>query len=144
MADCEALVDTTFVKTVTGVDVSDTDRVESLIVIASTLIGEEFGACVDPDEASMRLRTVCANYVAYMMTSGAGGAAGALRAEQIGDYRVEYQGNRTSESDLQVLRDMLSAMYGGSAYSVGTLVEKRETLAVHDLSGLGDLEGVVL
>ena len=69
---------------------------------------------------------------------------GALRAEQIGDYRVEYQGNRTSESDLQVLRDMLSAMYGGSTYSVNTLVEKQESLAVHDLSGLGDLEGVVL
>lgn len=120
MADCLPLITPEFLHTVTGVDISDTATVESLIIITSTLIGEELGGCVDPDTASMKLRVVCAEYTAYCMTSGAGGGTD-LRAEQIGDYRVEYQSSNKNDSfDLQVLREMLQSMHGASTYTVTT------------------------
>lgn len=119
--DCSPLIDAAFLQTVTGVDVSNSTTVDDLIVIVSSLIGEELGGCVAPETASMKLRVVCAQYTAYVMNNGSTGGAAPLRAEQIGDYRVEYQ--RTSEDrfDLQVLRDMLATMNSGSAYSVSTL-----------------------
>jgi hypothetical protein len=131
VADCLPLITPDFLHTVTGVDVSDTAAVEELIVITSTLIGEELGGCVDPETATMKLRVVCAQYTAYVMTSGAGGSSAALRAEQIGDYRVEYQNSSSDQFDLQVLRDMLASMHGGSAYSVSTLGETKESGTPH-------------
>lgn len=124
MADCLPLITPEFLHTVTGVDVSDTASVEALILITSTLIGEELGGCVDPETATMKLRVVCAQYTAYSMSPRGSGPA-AVRAEQVGDYRVEYQAQGNSDMfDLQVLRDMLSSMHGGSAYSVSTLSDR--------------------
>lgn len=120
MADCLPLITAAFLQTVTKVDVADTSEVDSLIVIVSTLIGEELGGCVVPAQASMKLRVVCAEYTAFCMTNGAGGGA-ELRAEQMGDYRVEYQISGRDAFDLQVLRDMLASMYGASTYTVSTV-----------------------
>lgn len=121
MADCLPLITAAFLKTVTKVDVTDTEEADSLITIVSTLIGEELGGCVVPSAASMKLRVVCAEYTAFCMGSGAGGGSD-LRAEQIGDYRVEYQSSDRGDAfDLQVLRDMLASMHGASTYTVSTV-----------------------
>ena len=126
MADCDPLITPEFLHLTTGADITDEASVEALIVIVSTLIGEELGACVVPADADMRLRIVCAQYTSYVMSSGSGGGgpAGNLRAEQIGDYRVEYQSSNKGDAfDLQVLRDMLASMYGASTYTVSTTDE---------------------
>ena len=70
---------------------------------------------------------VCAQYVSFVMGSGSGGAAGGVRAEQIGDYRIEYQRSNSDSFDLQTLRDMLNSMHGDSAYTVTTLDERRSS-----------------
>jgi hypothetical protein len=128
MTDCQPLITPEFLHTVTGVDVSDPTAAEAIITIASTLIGEELGACVDPASASMKIRMVCAQYTAFCMGDSGGASPSGIRAEQVGDYRIEYQSNGDDRFNLQVLRDMLASMYGGSSYSVGTLEKRRESL----------------
>lgn len=121
MADCEALIDAEFLHLTTGADISDSVSVGALIVVVSTLIGEELGACVAPAAATMKLRLVCAQYTSFVMSSGPGtGQVGTLRAEQIGDYRVEYNSTSSDSFNLQVLRDMLKSMNGSTTYSVQT------------------------
>jgi hypothetical protein len=129
---CLPLIEPEFLGLVTGVDVSDTASVEALILVTSGLIGEELGGCVDPTTASMKLRVVAAQYTAYVMSSGSGTSGpAAIRAEQVGDYRVEYQRAQSDQFDLQVLRDMLASMHGGSAYSVSTLSDVNESSSPH-------------
>ena len=126
MADCQPLITKDFLHSVTGADISDGTAVDALIVIVSTLIGEELGGCVAPASASMKLRVVCAQYTAYCMTPRGAGPS-AVRAEQVGDYRVEYQTSGGGDAfDLQVLRDMLASMHAGSTYTVNTLADKTD------------------
>jgi hypothetical protein len=132
VADCQPLITPEFLNAMTGADVSDTARTEWVISTVSTLIGEELGGCVDPTSATMKLRVVCAQYCSYVMSSGSGsGASGNLRAEQIGDYRVEYQSSNKNDSfDLSVLRELLQSMHGGSTYTVTTMDTRTES-SVH-------------
>jgi hypothetical protein len=129
VADCQPLITPEFLAAMTGADVSDAARTEWVIVTVSTLIGEELGGCVDPTTSTMKLRVVCAQYCAYVMQSGSGsGAAGNLRAEQIGDYRVEYQSSNKNDSfDLSVLRELLQSMHGESAYTITTIEQRYES-----------------
>lgn len=127
MADCDPLISAAFLNIVTGADiVSDPARVDAVIIIVSTLIGEENGnVCIVPAAASMKLRVVCAQYTSYVLGSGTGTTvAERVRAEQIGDYRVEYQNRGDEQYDLQLLRDMLNAMYGQSTYTINTMADK--------------------
>jgi len=125
VAVCLPLIDVEFLKLTTGADVSDRASTEALIGIVSSLIGEEFGGCVDPADASMRLKVICAEYTSFVMGTGSGGPATGLRAEQIGDYRVEYQSSNKADSfDLQVLRGMLASIHGPSAYTLTTMNDR--------------------
>ena len=123
MADCDPLIDAGYVATVTGADVSDSDRVEALIQITSNLVGEILGTgCVDPAEASTRLKVTVAQFVARGLASTP--QQEAVRAEQIGDYRVEFVAGTTGNVgiDVDVLRKMLTPlMPGGKNYSVQTI-----------------------
>ena len=121
MARCEPIVDAMFVKTVTGVDISDLSRVDELISITSDLVAEELVgpmACIDPATAQMRLKVIVAEFVAYNLTIRPNDQV--VKAEAVGDYRVEYQTSNGSGMDLTRLRQMLKPLRN-RAYTVHTM-----------------------
>lgn len=121
MARCEPIVDAVFVKTVTGVDISDLNRVDELISITSDLVAEELvgpTACIDPARAQMRLKVIVAEFVAYNLSIRPGDQI--VKAESVGDYRVEFQTSNNSGMDLGRLRQMLKPLRN-RAYTVHTM-----------------------
>lgn len=121
MARCEPLVDAVFVQTVTGVEIADLQRVDELISVTSDLVAEELigpNACINPQTVQMRLKLIVAQYVAYLLTTKSTDQT--LKAETVGDYRVEYQTNVNSGFDLVKLRQMLSPLRI-RAYTVHTI-----------------------
>lgn len=108
MARCEPIVDAVFVQKVTGVDISDLERVDELISITSDLCAEQLlGAdrCIDPARAPMQLKVIVAEFVAYNLSTRPNDQV--VKAETVGDYRVEYQASNTGGMDLQRLKEML-------------------------------------
>lgn len=123
MARCEPIIDAEFVKTVTGADISNLQRVDELISITSDLVAEELvgpTACINPELAPMRLKVVVAEFVAYNLTIRPGDQV--VKAEAMGDYRVEYQTTSTSGMDLDRLKRMLKPLRV-RAYTVHTVDE---------------------
>lgn len=121
MARCEPIVDAMFVKTITGVDISDLNRVDELISVTSDLVAEELlgpTACIDPALAPMRLKVIVAEFVAYNLSTRPGDQV--VKAEAVGDYRVEYQTSNTSGMDLERLKKMLKPLRT-RAYTVHTM-----------------------
>lgn len=111
MARCEPIIDAEFVKTITGCDITDLSRVDDLISVTSDLVAEELlgpNMCVVPSAAPMRLKVIVAEYVGYNLVSRA--ADQVVRAETVGDYRVEYQSSNSSGMDLERLRRMLKPL----------------------------------
>jgi hypothetical protein len=111
MARCEPIVDAVFVKTVTGCDITDLSRVDELISITSDLVAEELlgpVACVNPALAPMRLKVIVAEFVAYNLSVRPNDQI--VKAEAVGDYRVEYQTSNTSGMDLERLKRMLKPL----------------------------------
>lgn len=89
------LVTPEYVAAVTGADISDTQRVELLIGEASRLVEEYLGMRFTADDAPTAVRQAVAILVAGALSGGGGapgGGDGDVKAEQIGDYRVEYAG----------------------------------------------------
>lgn len=123
MARCEPLIDAVFVKTVTGADISDLSRVDELISITSDLVAEELvgpTACIDPTKAQMRLKVIVAEFVAYNLATRPGDQV--VKAEAVGDYRVEYQTSNTAGMDLERLKRMLKPLRN-RAYTIHTIDE---------------------
>jgi hypothetical protein len=111
VARCEPIIDATFLQTVTGADISDTARVDELISVVSDLCAEELlgpNRCVNPELAPMRLKVVVAEYVYFNMKASS--TEQIVRAETVGDYRVEYQTKQIPGFDLNVLRAMLKPL----------------------------------
>jgi len=111
MARCEPIIDAEFLQTVTGADISDLARVDELISVVSDLCAEELLGpyrCVNPELAPMRLKVVVAEYVYFNMKASS--TEQIVRAETVGDYRVEYQTKQTPGFDLTVLRQMLKPL----------------------------------
>lgn len=108
MARCEPIVDAVFVQKVTGVDISDLQRVDELISITSDLCAEQLlgpDRCIDPDRAPMQLKVIVAEFVAYNLSTRPNDQV--VKAETVGDYRVEYQASNTAGMDLRRLKEML-------------------------------------
>jgi hypothetical protein len=123
MARCEPIVDAAFVQMVTGADISDLKRVDELISVTSDLVAEELvgpTACINPELAQMRLKVIVAEFVAYNLTIRPNDQV--VKAETIGDYRVEYQNSNGSGMDLGRLRMMLKPLRN-RAYTVHTIDE---------------------
>jgi hypothetical protein len=119
MAECPPLVDAQFVALVTGADTSDFSKVDALISLSSALIARELGVtCVDPDQADVRVKVVCAQFVGALLQEATHDAM--VRAETVGDYRVEYLANSVRGADLAYLRKLLGPIRGMN-YSVTTL-----------------------
>lgn len=121
MARCEPIIDAEFVKTITGADISDLARVDDLISVTSDLVAEELlgpNLCVNPDLAPMRLKVIVAEFVAFNLVSRPNDQV--VKAETVGDYRVEYQSSNTSGMDLERLRRMLKPLRVRS-YTVRTI-----------------------
>lgn len=111
MARCEPLVDAVFVQTVTGVEITDLQRLDELISVTSDLVAEELigpNACIDPARVEMRLKMIVAQYVAYLLSNKSTDQS--VKAETVGDYRVEYQTNLQAGFDLFKLRQMLKPL----------------------------------
>lgn len=111
MARCEPIVDAAFVQKVTGADITDLYRVDELISITSDLVAEELlgpSRCISPDLAPMQLKVIVAEFVAYNLATRPNDQI--VRAETVGDYRVEYQTSNTAGMDLQRLKQMLKPL----------------------------------
>jgi hypothetical protein len=111
MARCEPIIDAIFVQKVTGADISDLSRVDELISITSDLVAEEIlgtTRCFSPDLAPMQLKVIVAEFVAYNLTTKPNDQI--VRAETVGDYRVEYQSSNSAGMDLDRLKRMLKPL----------------------------------
>jgi hypothetical protein len=121
MSRCEPIIDAQFVHTVTGCDISNLERVDDLISITSDLVAEELVGpqrCIIPDQAPMRLKVIVAEFVAFNLSINPNDQI--VKAETVGDYRVEYQSSNTSGMDLQRLKAMLKPLRT-RAYTVRTI-----------------------
>lgn len=92
----QPLVDPAFVQVVTGLDVTAyAERVDALIDIVSQLTAEYAGTVLDPEAVRMVVKIDLAEFIADTITSRPDGdderAEQVVRAEQVGDYRVEYR-----------------------------------------------------
>lgn len=121
MPNCPPLIDAAFVQQATGADISDLERVDTLISITSDMVSEELVgnySCIDPDQAPMRLKIVVAEFVAQNLVTRPTDQV--VKAETVGDYRVEYAQPFKSGLDLQTLHKML-APFRRRYYTVQTM-----------------------
>lgn len=110
------LIDVTYVEVISGRSYDDTDRVEALIEIASDLVREEVGvAYTDEDAPSKAKQAVCALVLSAL---NAPEGAGEVKAEQIGEYRVEFA-RQGGVMDIASVSHLLEGLYVRS-YSVRT------------------------
>lgn len=134
MSNCQPIIDANFLHMVTGVDISDIERIDNLISLVSDLIAAEMGGvCQDPDNCDIRVKVVCAQYVAHVLDASDDGS-GSIKAETIGDYRVEYRPGASDGFDLPMLRRMLSPVLG-RAYSTTTWNVERSSYWPYDDNG---------
>lgn len=89
-----ALVTPEYVADTTGADVtSNPERVDFLIIEASSLVMEYLERSFTPENAPTAVRQAVAILVHGALESGSGQSSGVdVKAEQIGDYRVEFAG----------------------------------------------------
>jgi hypothetical protein len=113
-----------YVAAVTGADIADATRVGILIDAATKVVSQDArqpawltaGASV-PEPA----RIAAAQLVAYALAGAGAGVAGPIRAEQIGDYRVEFaQGAISFGMDPARVRDLYAAWRLGAYQTVTT------------------------
>jgi hypothetical protein len=116
-----AIITPEYVAAVTGADVSDTPRVELLIGEATSLVEEWLDRTFD-DDMPAAVRQAIAILVAGALTDGNPGSEGDVKAEQIGDYRVEYAGIGTYSPGLDIRRViyLLTPCRGGGPRAVRT------------------------
>jgi hypothetical protein len=109
------LIDVSYVETIYGVQLDDEVRCEALILIASDLVCEEVGTPYTALTAPSRAKqAVCDLVISALSTDD----EGSVKAEQIGDYRVEYARSRAA-MDLGIVAHLLGPLRRG-AYSVKT------------------------
>lgn len=117
------LINASYVTLVGGrtfTDVEET-RVEGLITIASNLVRSAAKADYSSTTAPEFARLAVARLVLSAFDSGQD-SDGNVRAEQIGDYRVEYQrAASVQDMDLSIIDDLIKRI-GRRAYSVRTPV----------------------
>jgi hypothetical protein len=99
-----ALVTPEYVEATTGADVSDTERVTFLIEEASALVMEWLGRTFDSTTAPTAVKQAVAILVAGALNGSSPSSPEEVKAEQIGDYRVEYAGAGRYTSGLDIRR----------------------------------------
>ena len=121
-----ALVDADYVAFSTGADVStDPDRVDFLIEVASGLVCERCSVAWTDATAPVSVKQAVARLVSQALAIGSDstGSTGAMppgiKAEQIGDYRVEFASAAVA-MDMRSVDDLLRQWIRGSAYSIKT------------------------
>jgi hypothetical protein len=84
------LIDVAYVETISGSEVAEGDeaRCEALIEIASDLVREEVGTAYTPENAPAKAKQAVCQLV--LSALNAPGDESVVKAEQIGDYRVEF------------------------------------------------------
>jgi hypothetical protein len=84
------LIDVAYVETISGTTIADEDeaRCEALIEIASDLVREEVGVAYTPENAPAKAKQAVCQLV--LSALNAPGDDSMVKAEQIGDYRVEF------------------------------------------------------
>lgn len=114
------LVTPGYVAAVTGADISDDARVALLIDEASALVMEHLSREYTAETAPVAVRQAVAILVAGAL--GGDSESDGVKAEQIGDYRVEFAGGRfTSGLDIRRVEYLLAPLrLAGSARSVRT------------------------
>jgi hypothetical protein len=113
------LVSPEYVASSTGADITgDPARVEFLIGEAGSLICESLGRAYTPETVPVAVKQAIAILVntALAADPGEGGATGGVKAEQIGDYRVEFAtaGVYTSGLDLRQVAYLLDPLRAGA------------------------------
>jgi hypothetical protein len=113
------LVTPEYVASSTGADITgDPTRVEFLIGEAGSLICESLGRAYTPETVPVAVKQAIAILVSTALASdgGEGGATGAVKAEAIGDYRVEFAtaGVYTSGLDIRQVEYLLGPLRSGA------------------------------
>lgn len=114
------LVDTAYVQTVHGATITDTTRCTALIGITSDIVREYCGTDWSSTTAPAQIKLVTAQLVSDAISKAPADSA-AVRAEQIGDYRVEYQRTSSINIDLDPYKPVLD-QYRRTAYSISVNV----------------------
>lgn len=133
-----ALIDTTFLEVVYGETITDTSRAEVLIEIASGVVLEYCNATWTASTAPMSVQLVVAQMTCDALAAVPADTA-TVKAEQIGDYRVEFARTSTLAIDVDRYRSTLNR-YRLVGYSVVTPVPvDNPTAEDDDESGEGDV-----
>ena len=111
------LITVEYVETILGSDVDET-RTEALIEIASDLVRDSVGFDYADDNSPARIKqAVCQLVISALISPG---EEGSVKAEQIGDYRVEFARTRDA-MDLAIVEELIGP-FRRRAYSVTTPV----------------------
>ncbi len=111
------LVTVAFVEMIYGADIDET-RAAALITTASSIVREYCGASWDSSTVPTRVTLVVAQMVGNAFANTPADAA-AVKAEQIGDYRVEYSRADSLAISTKPFEDVLDD-YRTRAYSIST------------------------
>lgn len=117
MAEPVLLVTPEYVAASTGADVSDEERTNFLIGEASSLVMDYLGKTYTPENAPTAVKQAVSIMVADVLEDdGEGGGGGDVKAEQVGDYRVEFAnaGKYTAGLDIRQVEYLLAMVDGGS------------------------------
>lgn len=114
-----ALVTASYVRQLTGADVSDAERVAFLMDVASGLVQEYAGRTWTVETAPTSVKAA----VAYLVHDAlmVGDETPWTRAEQIGDYRVEYQDGESLGMSLSRVAHLLD-LPGARRVRVGSII----------------------
>ena len=115
MAASSDLVTVGFVQTIRGEDV-DEDRCADLITYVSTMVREHTGSSWDADTVPMIVAVTVANIVGDALANTPADEV-AVKAEQIGDYRVEYARGAVTNLSLDPYLSVLDK-YRPTGYSI--------------------------
>lgn len=109
------LVTPQYVAASTGADVTDVERTQFLIGEASSLVMDYVGRTYTPETAPTAVKQAVSIMVASALEAG-GTDGGDVKAEQIGDYRVEFggAGQYTDGLDIRQVEYLLAMVAGGS------------------------------
>jgi hypothetical protein len=110
------LIDVAYVEVIAGREFEDSDRVEALIDIASDLVREEVGVAYTAETAPSKAKQAVCQLVLSALNAPEGD--GEVKAEQIGEYRVEFA-RRGGVMDIASVAHLLEGLYVRS-YSVRT------------------------
>lgn len=115
------LVTPEYVAATTGADISDRERVEFLIGEASEMVMDYLGQEFTPENCPVAVKQAVSIMVDGALDESDGDAD--LKAEQVGDYRVEYAGSANYASGLDLRRvEHLLGMVRGTGRSVITAI----------------------